>query len=162
MSLVPPNQSQSKDWNNEIYKGANHRGALVIKSAAQTTTTAVTATLTWSSSSYDTSGIFSTSSNTKLFVPAGIRKVVLRCNVEYSTHATGYRQTTLTKNGSSHTGMPVMGTSGVASNQIFHNLTSPVLQVEDGDYFEVTTNQTSGGNLDINASNTWFEMQIIG
>ena len=48
--------------------------------------------------------------------------------------------------------------------EVSDNISSSVIKVQEGDYFEVRARQRSGGALDVNADGrrrTWFALEVI-
>jgi hypothetical protein len=142
---------------------SKHRGALVKKSADQTFTTAVAASVTWDQETYDTDSIHDTvTNNARLTVPSGVTKVILRGGVVWEGSSAGYRQILIQKNGAVMDGRPVQYMSPSTTDVPGMNITTPVLVVTATDYFTLEALQTSGGNLKVQTSTaSWFEMQII-
>lgn len=145
------------------------QGALVYNSSNQTIATSFTTVLLWDSEEYDDKNIHSTTSNTnRLVVPAGVSKVILRANIQWTGSGIGSSATTidtvLYKNGA-------ITARGLGRNKElhddsintvapYHNIFSSILLVNEADYFELRTYQNSGSNFTIGSS-SWFSMEII-
>lgn len=113
---------------------------------------------------YDTDLIHdNVTNNTRLTVPAGVSKVRLTAGIRWDASTTGQRFAKIQKNGASYYGHPTMDIPAAAVGDTYINLTSSVVDVIAGDYFEVLVQQTSGANLTIDSANlgTWFAMEII-
>jgi hypothetical protein len=149
------------------------RGALVTRTSAQSISNSTWTAIQYQSEVYDTSAIFDAGSPTRLTVPSGVTKVVVKANTNWQGSASGQRQITIRKNGvsfgdstsSAYQGQPNQGTGSAGSGN--QNIASPVLSVTAGDYFECEVFQDSGGALNVAHSNTkaayvtWFSMEIV-
>lgn len=141
------------------------RGALVAKTANQTTSNNVAAQLSWNDEDYDTDNIHDNSTNnSRLTVPSGVSYVRLTASSFWSFNTSSYRQLELFKNGgSTFEGRSQDSLQAGNNANMVTNFSSAVLAVTGGDYFEVFATQGSGGNLDVQGGfNTWFSMEIIG
>lgn len=140
------------------------RGALVHLAANQTIPDATETVLSYPTEVYDTDNWHDGVNPQRLTVPAGITRVRLSVGVQFSLNSTGYRTVALKKNGS---GL-IPGTGGSRANALTGlgtaiTLTSAVLEVTAGDYFEVFVLQNSGVPLDVTslASLTWFAIEEV-
>ena len=155
-----------------VARAFNKHGALVYNSSAFTMAVSGTWTnITWAAESYDTLAFHDTGSNTeRLTVPAGVTKVRLIGNAEFSTlNTTGTRGVRFYKNG---TGVAA-GTSEVllpaisTANAFSMYIATPPLVVTPGDYFTMQYWQNSGltnGTLGANAtdgSKTYFAIEVL-
>jgi hypothetical protein len=150
----------------------NKHGALVYNATAITmTANAVWTDITWSHEAYDTLAFHETGSNTaRLKVPAGVTKIRLIGNGEFSAMvAGGSRGLRIVKNGSA----PAAGTS----QAFFPNVTTagtytlgvstPILNVVPDDYFTMQYWQSSGvttGTLGANGTDgsvTYFAIEVL-
>ena len=108
--------------------------------------------------------------NTRLTVPAGISRVILRAGATMAPALTGLHHLRMRKNGGSATIQPGMGiliphytigAGGSGSDKGMHSFSSGVIDVSPGDYFELyglgqnNTTTLRGGDI-------WFEMEIKG
>jgi len=112
---------------------------------------------------YDTDNIHDNiTNNSRLTVPAGVSRVKVVAQVNWSTSSTGtQRSVDILKNGTGgYDGYPTHdpGSAAAADRAIVR---SPVLNVVPGDYFEVRGVQNSGSTLSAFSSITWFAMEII-
>lgn len=155
-----------------VARALNKHGALVYNSSAFTMAVSGTWTnITWSAESYDTAGFHDTGSNTeRLTVPAGVTKIRLLGNAEFSAlNTTGTRGIRFYKNG---TGVAA-GTSEVllpaisTANAFSMYLATPILPVTSGDYFTMQywqnstlTNGTLGANA-TDGSKTYFAIEVL-
>lgn len=126
--------------------------AIVNDAALQTVANNTSTALTADEEVVDTRGWHDTSTNnTRLTVPAGVKLVEGFATVTWVANATGYRAIWFSKNGATTTINPGSGESVVEPESgtavtVTHHITGPMSCVE-GDYFECIVHQTSGGNL---------------
>ncbi len=114
----------------------------------------------WEGTLYNTSGFWDPTSPTRLTVPYGVRKVRIAANVLWQSNNTGTRLLRIKKNGLYTAGLPyeIKNSSSTSG----HNATSGVIEVEEGDYFELEVNQLSGANLDFRADPyTWMSIEVV-
>lgn len=133
----------------------NYRGCMVIRTTDSTRYT-TPAYISWQAESYDTSNIYR--GGTRLYVPSGVTKVRLSASVAARDSVDGREITAdIKKNGGDYSGRTKSGSDMVSAI----NITTPVLLVRSGDYFEVNT-FISSSSFVLKASNmTWFAMEII-
>lgn len=140
------------------------QGCLVKKSADQTAANYSTAAaVTWDVDVYDTNGFHSTTSNTsRITIPAGVTKVRLGYQMYLTAHvANEYVASYITKNGSStwtgwastYQETPLTTVSGVAW--------TPVVNVSEGDYFEVFLDTQSDTSITVEEEFNWFACEVI-
>jgi hypothetical protein len=154
------------------------RGAWTTKTADQSIANNTLTAVTWAETQLNTESnvsgqtIWSSGSNTRLTVPTGVTKIVLRGNVQFA-HAGSPSDlgVTFRKNGTDYTyaGRPASsGSSASGGDQ--QGLISPVLTVTAGDYFEMMVIQISGGSLNVQyqdtaspggGKQTWAQMEIV-
>lgn len=141
------------------------RGALATKTACDTNAdNGVLTAVDFCSESYDTDSIHSNSdNNSRLIVPAGITKVRITGMINYAADATGSRWAWIYKGGGlSYSGYPyIIRASAGATVGTSIILSTPVLTVVAGDYFELMAKQDSGNTLSLGSSSNWFAMEII-
>lgn len=140
------------------------RGALVTKAADQTAANYTAApAIAWDSESYDTDSIHdNVTNNTRLTVPSGVTRVRLQgqARVEAST-VDVYHALYIPKNGSlAYTGSTQIKVEAGSTIQVV-NVTSPVLTVIAGDYFELWLEVETDTSVTVKASSSWFAMEII-
>ena len=146
-----------------LEKLASSRGALVYKSADQAIANITLVLLTWNSETYDTDSIHdNVTNNTRLTVPAGVTQVKLKASIRWQGNATGDRSVLFLKNNLSFRGTNSVVIPGVNASSKGIVLSTPVLDVVAGDYFEMQVYQDSGGSLNIMIDNaTYFAMELI-
>lgn len=138
-------------------------GCVLYNSANLTVANATWTTVNWNSEVYDTDSYHSTSSNTsRITIPAGKGgKYLIFCNLTYDNNGTGIRWTRLLINGSEDYRLygPRPSADGASSYHLFQ-----IKDLTAGDYLEINTQQTSGGNLDLFFSGffTYYGVQYLG
>lgn len=113
---------------------------------------------------YGNREIYKTNEPTRLYVPNGVTRVRLSANLTIiNLSANGYLK--ITKNGSNFYGMPNVILEDTGS--FYANITTPIINVEAGDYFEVVFEHTKasdvviGGEHAERAMSTWFSMEVF-
>lgn len=143
------------------------RGARAYTNTDQTLTTATNTALTFDLEVYDTDDIHDlVTNNSRMTVPAGVTKVRLTANCGFDANATGDVQMTIQKNGAVTLTEPFARlTSLTASADPYINISSGVMEVSGGDYFEAFVRQASGGNLNTAPVSpfglVWFSMEVV-
>lgn len=147
------------------------QGASVYMNAAQSIPNNTRTVVSFGTAQYDDNSFWN--SATRLTVPAGVTRVVVAAGSIWDSITSGQAQLTIQKNGvtlttDSYAGQPIgTFTSQASGGTTDVNISSGVLSVTAGDYFEVSALQTSGGSINIaptNAKNqklTWFSIQVI-
>ena len=110
---------------------------------------------------YDTDGFYNNNLPTRLTVPSGVSKVKVIANIEWGQTGTGRRVVEIWKNGvDGNHGLPKDSRAGSADPSV--NLSSSVIEVAQGDYFEVLVFHNGGLNMSIQGSHsTWFSIEVI-
>lgn len=109
-------------------------------------------TLTFDTETHDTGGMHSTSSNTsRITIPTGGSGMYLiGAGVEFAANATGTRDLNLRINGTTVIATSrATAASGTSATRL---MTNTIYPLNAGDYIEAQINQSSGGNLNINAT----------
>jgi hypothetical protein len=101
---------------------------------------------------------------TRLTVPTGVSKIRLSANTVWEANTTGYRRLYVLKNGAPFAGEFLIEAANIGSTAVMGlNAASAIINVSPGDFFELMVQQLSGGNLNLQASETtWFEMEAVG
>lgn len=138
------------------------QGALVKKAADQLTANYTTATaIAWDAETYDTSGWHDTvTNNSRLTVPGGVTKVRLCANIAVAANtANTWSILDFRKNGSiTFDGTcALLAETGATTNNM--SLTSPVLEVVGGDYFETFFQTQSDTSITITATRSNFSIE---
>ena len=145
------------------------RGCFVYLKATQTiantTATKIDFSTAQSTELYDTTAFHDPDTNsTRITIPAGVSKVRVNAGIPWIADATGWRSLNILKNGVVNypgTGSKVLAASIETEQQV----TSGVIPVTPGDYFEIEVAQNSGGPLDVRGSSTsgaagWFAVEV--
>lgn len=139
--------------------------ALVLKSGSQTVASASDVAMSWGFIQLNDGPMFNAGSPTRLTVPNGVKRVRLvgnvRCFVGSVTNV--LLQLFMRKNGSAFNGAPFQ-TSIASGGPYNHSLcvTSPVIPVTAGDYFELFVRQNTGSNITVlQDSSTYFSMEVV-
>ncbi|KAF0187546.1 MAG: hypothetical protein FD168_2548 [Desulfobulbaceae bacterium] len=116
----------------------------------------------WNQSVYDTQVI----SRTTLEVPAGVTFIKLFFQVKWEwdsmpEKSTGFRIAQVRKNGTDDTQLPESRIAAAPGTYTTQNGSTPAIQVEAGDIFELWVGQNSGFEIKIFPHQTWFAMEII-
>lgn len=160
---------------NKIYQGQSY-GFMIVKNAAQTLATATPAEVTWQTEitndlDFNVPGFnrfFDPANPTRILVPAGVTRVRITAGIRWDTSAVGNRSVKIRT--------PVAGSyypvnsnwasdSRTATTLSDATLSTGILELDpnNGNYFVVVAEQTSGGNLDIRATEgTYVYIEIIG
>jgi hypothetical protein len=132
-----------------------YRGAQASLSAAQSVSDATEAAVAWDTEDRDTDAFWDSGSGSRLTVPDGISKVILRAALDWASSATGQREVRIKKNG---TLVYTKSDSGSATQ----HFVTPVLDVASGDYFEVFAYQDSGSAVDVQATDdSYFALDVV-
>ena len=145
--------------------GAVHRGALVTLAADQTATNYTTAAaVPFDEEAYDTDTIHDNSTNnTRLTVPTDVIKVQLSGNVVVTlTTAEKWHNLTIRKGGVlNYIGSSDTYSGGLNRTDISINISSPVLEVSAGEYFELFLRIETDTSVTVIDDRSWFAMEII-
>lgn len=142
-----------------------YRGALVYRSTDHTWINYTSgAVIAWDSESYDTDSIHdNTTNNSRLTVPAGVSKVRLSGHVRLTDADVGLSAyLRIQKNGTtSYIGIGSSTKNGGNFSEYWAEVTSAVLAVTPGDYFELFLLVLSDTSLTVAADASWFAMEVI-
>ncbi|MFL6203229.1 MAG: RCC1 domain-containing protein [Thermoanaerobaculia bacterium] len=136
------------------------RGARVRLLGNQSIPLATPTPVSWAAVDRDTGGVFDPTSPTRLRCP-DTGKVVLRACVVWQAGAASPRSVTMSMNGAAVRGAGYQRVQGPNLGAAMA-ITSSILDVQAGDYFELIVEQESAGGtpLDVLAHEaTWFELQ---
>lgn len=140
-------------------------GAIAIRSSDLTGLGTGENAISWSDVSYDTSGIWSGVSPTRLTVPSGVTKV--KVSASFRTTAIGINQgasARITQNGSAQLLSPIqsINTSSDDTNTFAPrgHLATAVMSVDAADYFELSI-FSNDSNWTLDNIQSWFSMEVI-
>ncbi len=118
--------------------------------------TATTTQLTWETWLYDTHGMISVPYDWRLTcMVKGKYLVHTACN--FASNSTGIRWIGIYKNGNSQVFTSNNATVGTGT----HLQAAIILDLDVNDYVHVKAHQTSGGNLDLKANNSYFTAHLL-
>jgi len=141
----------------------NFIGCRVFANSAQTISNATDTKLAYANESFDTDGFHSNvTNNTRITIPAGLGGYYrITANTGFLSNSSGRRIFGLTLNGGGVSSQVEMTAS--ASAEPAATITDTYL-LAAGDYLEVNTFQTSGGNLNTSgqAAREFFQVERIG
>lgn len=138
------------------------KGVLLRKNTVQSVPNNVITFINWDIAEYDTTGFFSATKPTRITIPSGISKVVLKGNSSWAVTTTGQKYITIYKNGLEGYGLPMTRLPQGDSTRANQNICSAVIPVVAGDYFEFVGYQGSGGALDFfNNFQSWFALEVV-
>ena len=137
------------------------KGVMLLKSKNQPIESGGTwHTVNWGKASYNLSGFWSSSDNTKITIPAGVKKVRVSSNILWTSQDDGRRGMRLRKNGNYIAGGFYSMNFGQGTTP--NSATSSVMEVSEGDYFEMEVLQNSGKTLDLREDPyTWFNLEVV-
>lgn len=118
----------------------------------------------WQAAAFDSDSLWSIVNPTRITVPVGVTKMRFSGAVTFPTNATGHRGLALYKNDSATVFGRFRETmSATATLSTGISAESAVMEVEEGDYFELKILQNSGSPLDIPVDTTpvWFQAEIV-
>jgi len=166
--LILKYNSTNDNWSllNALGSG-RHRGALANLSGSQSIPDSTDTAISLDDEVYDTDSIHDVSVNSsRLTVPANVTKVKVCGKLDTGTISAGYVIVSITKNGITYPGYSrlVEWAPSAAGANVFM-LSTTVIEVTAGDYFELEVYQTSGSAIsasgDTVGTQTWLSMEII-
>lgn len=137
------------------------RGALLRRTTTfGVTTTGAYVAVPWQSADDDTDAFWDPGQPARLTVPAGVTRVRLAANIEWQTSPTS-QLVELRRNGSSVAGggAVIMRGDGGFSNQM-RNISSAVLAVTAGDWFELMVYLGTSGEVR-GLDRTWLAIEVV-
>lgn len=150
-------------------------GALVRQSTGQSISSGTQTALSFDTAVYNDAGIWTGGSPTRLTVPAGVTRVRIHGNIRYYPDATGNvnYQLYMKMNGAFFYGMPFnqnMSNTGNYNHSM--NVSTGIITVTGGQYFELYTSQNTGSTLKTSDASdpsgfgpcpqaNWFSLEIV-
>ena len=114
----------------------------------------------WGGAIYNTDGYWDPENPTRLTVPKGVTKVKVLASILWESNNDGFRQLRLKKNGNYTYGLPYVRYQAVSTSGATG--TSSVIEVEEGDYFELDVVQTSGKSITLREDPyTWMSIEAV-
>lgn len=142
--------------------GGAFKGALALVTVNKSIPNDVLTILDFDSTVYDTNAFWSGANPSRFTIPAGISKVVITLGVVFALNGTGYRLAALFKNNSSFSGGFRESQNAIGTTADSFSTVSPVLDVVQGDFFDIRIRQNSGANLDVSSGGqTYFGIHVI-
>jgi hypothetical protein len=133
-------------------------GALAVKTATQAIAATTDTLISYDATAYDTRGFWSAGAPTRLTVPAGITRVIVSASTRITGGAGNY-QTRFIRNGAEVNGITCQSmASGFTSGHI--NMSSAVLSVSAGDWFEILAFSSVARTIDSGAR-TWMAIAVV-
>lgn len=138
-------------------------GALVTIQDFDTVSSGSMKPILWSQTVYDTQGIYT---GTALEVPNGVTLVKIFFQVKWEwdnipEKSKGFRIAQVRKNGTDDSQLPESRIAAAPRTYTTQNGTTPAIQVEAGDLFELWVGQDSGLDIKMFPHQTWFAMEIV-
>jgi hypothetical protein len=160
-----PQDSALADISVRLKGDGGFRGAMAMLTSAFSVANASATPIDWDTTEYDTDSSFSGSNPSRLTVPPGVTRVRLVGGVFFASDTdTAARNVSIRKNGSTVQGGGLVQTDngGSTPGNTALNVSSAVLSVVGGDYFELFARQDSGGALDVTVSDfTFFGIEVV-
>lgn len=166
-SYFPGDSAGSKDstsfYDEGPGAGGTFSGALVTKSIDQTLANYTTAAaVAWDTEVYDTGGFHDTvTNNSRLTIPSGVSYVQLTAAVQVDLNSSGFADIYVYKNGNqTWQGRAAQRNGLVSSTTNLINLSTPVLPVTAGDYFELYLRISSDTSVSVLKDISWFALEV--
>ena len=141
-------------------KRTEFSGALVKLKENQPFASNTYAMAIWGGAIYNTDGYWNPENPTRLTVPKGVTKVKVLASILWESNSDGFRQLRLKKNGNYTYGLPYVRYQAVSTSGATG--TSSVIEVEEGDYFELDVVQTSGKSINLREDPyTWMSIEAV-
>ena len=132
---------------------------MVRLTADEPVATGTDAAIPWDAAVYDTDGFWVAGNPTRLTVPAGVSRIRLKGNLDWTFGGSGYRHLWTYKNDALFFGAAKESDVGDAGIQ---SIGTAVVDVTAGDYFELIARQTSGATKNVAANElTWFAVEVV-
>lgn len=117
-------------------------------------------TVEWDKSDYNLSGFWNDSKKSQIIIPEGVKKVRVSCNVLWDSNSDGARRVRSLKNGGYSKGLFYL--NNIAGGTSPLGATSGVIEVTEGDYFELEVYQSSGEERTLREDPyTWLSLEVV-
>ncbi len=141
--------------------GLKARGALLRLTANKSVPSGARTVIDWDSPIYDTSNFWSADNPSRLTVPQGVSKVRLTTFISWQSNNDGERTVHISIYGVTQW-LGMAADRRAASGYSETTISTPVVEVIAGDYFEVIVTQNSGVTLDVLYDRgTTFSIEVI-
>lgn len=155
--------SASGKWIPGAAVGTTLKRAMLTYSTTQSILDNTNTELDWDTEIVDEGDWFDSGNPTRLTVPAGVSQVRVMGAAVFAANSTGIRQVFIRKNGANFVGRPGASYNASAAGNYTSFVSSGILDVTPGDYFEMRVLQNSGGALNIlgTDSSHWFAIEEV-
>lgn len=133
----------------------------VKRTAVQSVPNATPTSLAWQAADENLGGGWLVANPSRMTVAQGVTSVRLDGTVRFEANATGYRQVLVKKNGAWAQGLPIITAVPISGQPTDISISTGVLDVVPGDYFEIEVTQTSGGSLNVDNAVTYGIMSVL-
>lgn len=138
------------------------RGVLLRKSSAQSIPNSQNTPINFQLVSYQEGFTFwSGTEPSKIVIPTGVSKIVLKANLSFASNSTGIRGIQFRVNGIVPAGYPNTQYATVNGSDTRISLVSAVVNVNEGDEIDIVANQNSGGSLDLLGGFWWASLEVV-
>ena len=140
------------------FSGARLRGGI-----SQSIPNSLVSIVTWDQEDYDEGNWHdNVTNNSRLTVPAGVDRIRMNAKMVFASNSTGVRQFELLRNGSTPDVANIdTRINATSDGNTEVTISSGVLEVTPGDYFEMRVLQTSGGNLSLFKTVSYFSIEAV-
>ena len=146
---------------NDVH-GLKFKGVLAKLGANSSIPSGSNTIINWTDEVYDTNAFHSSSVNvSRITIPTGFSRVKIQASLLWNSASSGYRRAVILKNNAVADGCsqveipPGEGILGML-------LSTPVLNVSQGDYFEIRVFQNSGNAINVLLDpRTWFALEVV-
>jgi len=162
--ITPISADNLNNIEDALDKVANTKGALVCLTSGINIPHDTDIAVTFNSDSveYDTCSFFNTSQRDRITIPAGVSKVIVGVFMDFDQNVNvGSARTQIIKNGGGYSGFSEINGAGL----IRAGVKTPVLMVNEGDYFQMFVRQESGATRQLrgfpNKAGTHIFIQVV-
>lgn len=119
--------------------------------------------VTWPTPIYDDLTFWSSGAPTRLTIPSNVSRIRISCQTTWDNQTSGDRKMRVVKNGADEgNGLPAMRLPSAGSGDVTAlNAAGGVVNVTAGDYLQLLVIQDRGANLDLRATNTWMQIEVV-
>lgn len=144
----------------DVVGNIEFKGAMVKLTSNQSVDHREHKVISWDKSDYNLSGFWSSGDSSKFVIPEGVRKVRLQANVLWESAKDGDRMVQIRKNGDYSKGLAYVRQPAGSTSPL--NITTGVVEVTEGDYFNLRVYQSSGDKINLREDPyTWFSIEVL-
>lgn len=138
------------------------KGCRVRDASIQALTLATDNAINWDTEDFDTDVFHDTvTNNTRITIPAGVTKVILSANLELSTPSSGTIHAWFRKDGAGASpGWGGQSEGGAITGDDLMSMTTGVIEVAAGDFFEVMVNPSVTGQLEFSEASSFSVVAV--